>query len=66
MVMTIIKTIQHLKISINLREVDEIMFQKYFFFFWHLQNKKKTGLEIGDTPIKNHRCLTRLNMQGLL
>ncbi len=51
--MTIIKTIQHLNISINLREVDEIiMFQEYFFF-WHLQNKKKTGLEIGDTPTKN-------------
>jgi hypothetical protein len=28
------------------------MFQEYFFF-WHLQNKKKTGLEIGDTPTKN-------------
>ena len=47
-----IKTIQHLKISINLREVDEIMFKEYLFF-WHLQNKKKTGLEIGDTPTKN-------------
>ncbi len=49
--MTMIKTIQHLNISINLREVDEIMFKEYFF--WHLQNKKKTGLEIGDPPTKN-------------
>jgi hypothetical protein len=51
MVTTMIKTIQHLNIYINLREVDENMFKEYFF--WHLQNKKKTGLEIGDTPTKN-------------
>jgi hypothetical protein len=52
MVMTIIKTIQHLNIYINLREVDDNDVQR-IFFLWHLQNNKKTGLEIGDTPTKN-------------